>query len=106
MFMDRCVSEQVYVSVCVCLCMHGCLCVSVCTRRCVYGLFCMCAGVCVSAHGGAYIWIGVREQVCVNVCTWRCVCTDRCLCLCISVGMHVCTFFGCACQCLYECAIE
>jgi serine/threonine-protein phosphatase 2A regulatory subunit B len=81
------------VRVCVCVCVHACMCTRICACTCAYAFACVraCACACVLWHAygvyvhvRAYVW--VRPSVCMRA---ACVCVCVCACLRASEGVFV-----------------
>src|SRR4029434_8969975 len=67
---------------CVCVCVHAC----VCWRVCVCAYVCVCVCICLCEY--------VCESICFCVCLCVCVCVSLCVCACLCV--RVSCYPGCS----------
>ena len=70
-------ATQLWLEVCVCVCVCACVCVHACMCVCLH--MCVCARVCV------HVFVCVHVCICVCACVYLCVCM---LCLCVHEALH------------------
>lgn len=102
-----CVSFNIFVSVCqhiyvcvpLCICVSMCISVSLCMclTACVY--VCLCVCICLSAHMCVPMYVCLCVSMCLYVCVWLCVSMSLCVCAYVCLSICLCL---CACVCMCE----